>query len=80
MMLLVKLTMTVKMEPRLVPESPDIAVASEDNVCVKIPVLCSGRSKKAISCLIIDLNDWYRTLRTYIQYHIGNGLTIFSLA
>ena len=56
-MLLVKLTMTVKIDPRLVPERPDIAVASEDNIVVSDPVLCSGRSKKEISCLMMDRND-----------------------
>jgi hypothetical protein len=32
-------------------------VASLDNIVVRDPVECSGRSKKAISCLIIARKD-----------------------
>ena len=54
---LVKFTSTVRIEPRLTPDRPDIAVASVDNIVVKIPVLCSRRSKKAVSCRIIDRKE-----------------------
>ena len=61
---LVKFTRTVKMEPRLTPERPDMAVASVDNIVVREPVECSGRSKNAISCLRIARKDSNRTRRT----------------
>jgi hypothetical protein len=42
-----------------------MAVASWDNIVVSVPVECSGRSKNAISCLMIERNDWNRTRRVY---------------
>jgi hypothetical protein len=61
---LIKLTRTVRIEPTFIPERPAMAVASLDNIVVRDPVECSGRSKNAISCLRIALNDSNRTLRT----------------
>ena len=54
---LVKFTNTVKMEPRLTPDKPAIAVASVESMVVSEPVECSGRSKNAISCLMIARKD-----------------------
>ena len=55
------------MEPRLRPERPDMAVASVESMVVSDPVECSGRSKNAISCLIMALKDSNRTRRTYVN-------------
>ena len=44
-----------------------MAVASVESIVVSEPVECSGRSKNAISCLMIVLKDSYRTRRIYVN-------------
>jgi len=56
---------SVKMAPIPRPVKLDMAVASDANLLVKAPVECSVRSKKAMSCLRVDLKEANRTCLAY---------------